>query len=537
MIKKSILILSLSMMVLSGCSQKNNATKDDAPTTENTQNASQATENNKEENKEEETPQSGGTLKMSMRIPKTLNPLVNDDVTVDNALKLIFEPLFYMDTDDRVVPNIAQSYNLSQDGLTLTINLRQDAKWQDGKSITAEDVVFSIDTIKANPLAMYHRTLTNLESYRAVNSSTVVINYSGAYGACMYNLCFPVIPKHYYQGKTGADSDVSLKPMGSGMYKFGGYDIVKKMTLNKCGNFNGTPYIDNIEFIITDNKETDLYSFEQGITDVMTVDVSEWGKFNNTRNAKSSKINTNSFEFVGYNFKNPVFQNINVRKAIACAVPSEEIKDNIYLSNAETSLVPVNPFSWLSCADELTYYEYNIQNAAKFISQSGFTQDALTFNLIVNKENNERCESANLIANCLNQIGMKVSVVQLSFEDYKKALDEDNFDLFVGGAKLSNTPDLRCLLASYSMGEGGINYTNYSDASMDLLLNQACNAVGEDNYKKNMVEIQKYCADQLPFVGILFKDEVILTGEKIHGESSPTAENSLNGIQNWFIGN
>lgn len=530
MIKKSLLILSLSMMILSGCSQEK-------PLNEATALEDTLELEGKEEEAKELTPQSGGTLKMSMRIPKTLNPLVNDDVTVDNALRLVFEPLFYLDTDDRVVPNIAQSYTLSEDGLTLTINLRQDAKWQDGKSIKAEDVVFSIDTIKANPLAMYHRTLTNLESYKAVNSSTVVIKYSGAYGACMYNLCFPVIPKHYYQGKTGLDSEVSLKPMGSGMYKFGGYDIVKKMTLNKCGNFNGTPYIDNIEFIITDNKETDLYSFEQGITDVMTVDVSEWGKFNNTRNAKSAKVNTNSFEFVGYNFKNPVFQNINIRKAIACAVPVNEIKDNIYLSNAESSLVPVNPFSWLSCAEELTYYEYNLQNATKFIEQSGFAQDALTFNLIVNEENNERCESAKLIANCLNQIGMKVNVVKLSFSEYKKALDEDNFDLFVGGAKLSNTPDLRCLLASYSMGEGGINYTNYSDANMDLLLNQACNAIGEDNYKKNMIEIQKYCADQLPFVGILFKDEIILTGEKVYGESNPTSDNSLNGIKNWFIGN
>ena len=525
---KKIIIFCLLPFVLAGCENNlNNEQKSQKSALEQILKI-----DDEQETKDKPSPQNGGTLKMSMRIPKTLNPLINDDVTVDRALKLIFEPLFYIDTNSKVVPNIAQSYSLSSDGLELTVNLRQDALWQDGERITAEDVVYSLDTIKANPTSFYSRTMTNLESFRALDSSTLVIRYSGAY-ACMYNLCFPVIPKHYYSKKT--DEDLNMKPMGSGLYKFESYDTVKKMTLTKSSNFKGTPYIDSVEFIITDNDETDLYAFEQEVTDVITVDVSQWGKFNNLENAKSVRVNTNSFEFLGYNFNNPVFQNINVRKAIACALPSSEITESIYLSNAVQSLVPVNPNSWLSCKDELTFYEYNLQNAAQFVAQSGFSSDALAFGLIVNEDNNERCESANLIANCLNQIGMKVTVIKMPFDEYKKALDENSFDMFVGGVKLSSTPDLRCLLASYSTSGAGINYTNYSDENMDLLLGQACEAVGEEEYKKYMCEIQKYCADQLPFIGILFKDSIVLTNKNVYAEGSPTSDNSLTDIQKWFI--
>lgn len=536
LIRKGILFLiSINIFLMSACSNKT-----DEPSLEGSQdlesieNTTQETSTQVQSVQESEniSPVSGGELNIPMRVPKTLNPLLNGDVTVDNVLKLVFEPLFNLDTDQRVIPCIANSYSLSADGLSLTVNIKSNISWHDGTVLSAKDVVYSLDAIKSAPKSLYKNALVNVTGYKAKDKNTVVINYSKPYGAVMYNLCFPVIPSHYY---LKAKTDVSFKPLGSGFYKFSSYELAKEMILEKATTFRGTPYIDKVKVIITDNRQTDINTFEQGLTDVIAVDVSQYGKFGTDKRAKSTKINTNNFEFLGYNFNNPVFQNLNIRKALAYSIPIKEVTETIYLSYIDKSLVPINPTSWLSAGDKLPYYEQNLQTAVNYIQASRFTKQQLTFKILVNAENTERVETANIIATSLNQIGMNVSVDKQPFDKYMNLLAADNFNMYLGGTSLANTADLTSLLASFSKTGTGINYMNYSDSQMDLLLGQASNAIGEENYKNINEQVQKYIVEQLPLIGIGFKNTIVLTDSRIHGENRPLPNNFLNTVNEWFI--
>ena len=200
--------------ILVGC--ENSSKNENQPTNVETTINQEAIENNTEQNtqnsseivseqittqaKEEiQNPVEGGELALSMRMPKTLNPLVNEDITVDNILKLIFEPLFTIDSETlKPIPNIASDYSIEEGGKTVSITIRDDIYWHDGKQLTAKDVIFSLDTIRATENSLYKSALNNVASY-SNKGNKVIINYTEPYSFFMYKLCFPIIASHYYK--------------------------------------------------------------------------------------------------------------------------------------------------------------------------------------------------------------------------------------------------------------------------------------------------------------------------------------------------
>lgn len=484
---------------------------------------------------EELSPVYGGTLKMSMRKPHTLNPLLNEDTTVDGVLKLLFEPLFVLDENQKVTENLADGYLLSSDGKSVAVSIRKDATWSDGTPVTADDMIFSLDTIKAAPAAsVYKGALTNVSSYHKESTSTVIIEYSAPYGGCIYNLCFPLIPKHYYEGNNTISSPKNMKPLGNGMYTFESYRVVRDMFLKAGENFRGKPYIDNVKVTVMSDKQTEIDAFEQGLIDVLEVSPEEYGTFNSKNKFQVTPFSSNRFEFLGFNFNNSALSNKNIRQAIACAVPMDTIIDNIYLGNAVKSITPVNPGSVLCSEGDLPTYDYDLNRARALVAQTGLSTYQLTFTILVNQENSERCEIAELIASELNQIGMQVTVYRAAFDNYVNLLQSDSYSMFIGGTELTARADLRPLLASYSR-EGGINYFNYSDSHMDNLLLSCANAPSETGYKTALSSFQKYCAEQLPMVGLGFKSGLLLTDSDVKGAKAPVTGNIFANTGHWFI--
>jgi peptide/nickel transport system substrate-binding protein len=523
--KLTAIILILAVL-MTGCN---------SPVIDETVELTEATTAQTDGTGEAEAPSSGGTINLSMRKPHTLNPLLNEDVTVDGVLKLMFEPLFVLDDSQNITPNLADGYLLSDDGKSVAISLRSDAKWSDGTAITADDLIFSLDTIKsASAGSMYKSAMTNVSGYYKTSNTTVIVEYSAPFGGCVYNLCFPVIPKHYYNGYNTVSSERSMKPLGDGMYTFSDYRVVRQMTLKAGSNFRGTPYIENVNVIVMDSKETEINAFEQGLIDVLTMDSSEFGSFSSQNSIDTTSFTGNQFEFLGFNFKNTALANKNIRQAIAYAIPMDNIIDNIYLGNAVKSITPVHPSSVLNTATNIDEYAYDLNKAKSLVAESGFTIDKLTFTILVNQDNSERCETAELIAQELNQIGMQVTVYKVSFADYTKLLQNDSFTLFLGGTEFTPRVDLRAMLASTSQ-TSGMNYFNFSDLQMDNLLNACLNTAGDENYKAAIAQLQKYCAAQLPFVGIGFKSELLLTDSRLKGDKSPAVNDIYRNIGNWYI--
>jgi len=494
-------------------------------------------------------PTKGGEMILSLRTPKTLNPLLNEEYTVDQISKLIFDTLIDFDETQKPIPNLASEWTFSDDGTVLTIKLRSDVKWHDGEPFTAKDVIFSLDTIKkAQESAPYKKCIQNINSYKSIDEYSLKIVYNQPFSGALYGLYFPIIPAHVYGGKT--ESTVGeIKPVGTGAYMFSEFIPTKELILTVNNNwFKGQPYIEKIKAVITPDEETDLYSFEQGQIDVIGTDVVDWEKYSEQENTRIHEYITSYYDFIGLNFNKPLFQDKNLRKAIAYAIDRETLLENQYLNHGVITNSPINPESWLY-NKETEQYNFDLEKSKQILKDAGWNDSDndgildkpnngnkidISFTLLVSSENIQRKEVAYEIQRMLNEAGMSIQVEEVSQEEFLNRLLSKNFDAFLGGWKLSPIPDFTFAFHSAQI-EVGTNYVSFRSEQMDALLQQAFTAVGEEKMKNAYGNLQKYISDELPYISLYFRTAALITNERIQGEIKPKKECIIGNIQDWFI--
>lgn len=494
--------------------------------------------------------QTGGALRMAMRQPQSLNPLLNCDSSVDEILKLVYEPLIAVDGSGKPAESLAESWSFSEDGSAVQVRLKPGLVWHNGLPVTADDILFSYQTIRgAAENAVYKKCIENIASIEKLDNLTVRVRFQSVYIGNLYALCFPLISSSYFSGENMARTDKNMVPMGTGSYQYESYTPAKTLTLARSGSgLKGTPYIDRIEVIFTPDESTDLYSFDQGIIDVVAADETEMGKYENTKDTNKYEYVTNYYDFIGLNFNRTILQDLKVRKAIAYAVPKESIIEGIYLNHAVSAQTPVSPVSWLY-EEDTEMYDYNLNLAKILLEEAGWTDangdgvrektsneyfDELRLRLLVNEENTERVQIASRLAGELNAIGFAVAVDKVPYEVYVEKLNSKDFDLFLGGWQLSVIPDYRFMFHS-SRIDGGDNYISYINGEMDALLSGTINAIGEQSAKEAFGQLQKFIASNLPYISIAFRKSAVFTKVDIYGELEPMQSNFYNNIEQWFI--
>lgn len=564
--KKLTLIYIALLFLLAGCtsqqSQQEQAQAQQSQQTEQTKTTEQleqtkTTEQTEPSQSKQQPQQSqkqvplqeGGTLYLSMRNATTLNPLLNQDASVDTILKLIYMPLIKLDQNYKPSPSIAQSWSFDEGGTVLSLNLRNDIYWQNGTNLTADDVIYSLNTLfrTADSNAVYKNCTNYIRSYRKTSAYSVEIIFHQNFSGNLYALLFPIISGQYY-GTRVANSDKNMLPMGNGYFEFVSYTPAKEMRLKKCiSSFGTTAHIDEIAVNISTDKDTDLYSFEQGLTDILVVGSSDIGKSDNDDEIKYYQYTTNYYDFIGFNFSKSLFQDSNVRKAIASIIPKQAILEGIYLGHGITAQTPINTNYWFYEPDTVTY-DFDIGQAKDYLEASNWKDtnddgildrttnelsETFRISILYNTENEIRKQVAIRIADELRGIGAEVSLDGQSYDNYVQKLQSGDFDLFVGGWQFSVVPNYSFLL--HSAQTSLTNYARYQNGDMDALLAAAYNSVKEEDIKMAYSNLQKKIAEELPYVSIAFRDFVMLSSDRIQGQVKPLENNIFDNINEWYL--
>ncbi|NDO46234.1 ABC transporter substrate-binding protein [Clostridium sp. MD294] len=493
--------------------------------------------------------QEGGTLHLSMRNTTTLNPLLNQDASVDTILKLIYMPLIKLDKNYKPSASIAQSWSFDEGGTVLSLNLRNDIYWQNGTNLTADDVIYSLDTLfrVADSNAVYKNCTNYIRSYRKISNYDIEITFHQNFSGNLYALLFPIISSQYY-GSNIANSDKNMLPMGNGYFEFVHYTPAKEMRLKKCiSSFGTTAHIDEISVNISTDKDTDLYSFEQGLTDILVMGSSDIGKSDNDNEMKYYQYTTNYYDFIGFNFSKSLFQDSNVRKAIASITPKQAMLESIYLGHGITAQTPINTNYWFYEPDTVTY-DFDIGQARDYLEASNWKDtnddgildrttnelsETFRISILYNTENEIRKQVAIRIADELRGIGAEVSLDGQSYDNYIQKLQSGDFDLFVGGWQFSVVPNYSFLL--HSAQASLTNYPRYQNGDMDALLASAYSSVKDEDIKMAYSNLQKKIAEELPYISIVFRDFVMLSSDRVQGQVKPLENNIFDNINEWYL--
>ncbi|HHY83530.1 MAG TPA: peptide ABC transporter substrate-binding protein [Clostridiales bacterium] len=510
----------------------------------------------------EPAPREGGELRVPLTAPDTFNPLLTKSSNMLSFLSLIFESLVAYDENSKPVPCLASGWEVSPDGRLWVFDLRKGVKWHNGQDFTGEDVIFTFEALKSGALESfyYNDLFENVLEYGLRNADpySFYIRLAEPTYKILDLLTFPVLPKDVYisaENMTENKDDFSLIPVGTGPYKvdpnhpFDGSEI--KLVQNKNW-WNGSSYIKSILGKSFASNEEARNAFNDGEIDLVDTAVVYANTRLNRSNSSHYKYLTSIFEFLALNNNNPLFQDKNIKKAMAYAIDRKDIISKVYLNNAETVDVPIPSNSWLYDSS-YRIYDYDADQARRLLAEAGWKdsdgdgildQDIdgkkvdLAFTLLINSDNDYRRDTANLIARQLELVGFKVTVEMLPWEKLRdEVMPKGDFDAVLTAYSLDYVHDLRFAFHSSQIGNGLSNFIRYKNEELDNLLDSAAKAYTEEDRLKAYLEIQKHFTEQLPIISLYFRTGSLLVDDRVKGVQRISELNIYKNISDWFLTN
>ena len=421
----------------------------------------------------------------------TLNPLYASSSAEVAASRLLFSSLYDYDATGHLRPSVAKGLVISNKGKTYTVTLRDGVKWHDGADLTAEDVVFTIETIK-NPEARVRSSLAaNWQSVQvqATDAHTVVFTLP-AYAAFPHALTFPIVPKHILaRVPVGAmqESTFSRTPVGSGPFVYrllqsaddSSTQKVVHLTANesyfdgmaRLSRFELHAYSDNAA-LINAVKAHEVTAAADIVSDQPTITKAGY---------LLDEYPVDSGVYALMNTARGVFKDQKMRAAIRMAIDINKVRQA-----AGESLPALNlPFitSQVSGAAALVVPAHDEAKASALLTSYGWKlekgvrtnkKQQLTF-VITTTKNEQYERAAQEIARQLSTVGVKTTVTVVDTTVPRSNFIQDvlqarNYDMLMYELPIDADPDVYAYWHSSQLGASGYNFTNYKNGVADAAL-------------------------------------------------------------------
>lgn len=455
----------------------------------------------------------GGTLVMvSSQVPRHLNGAVQSGIaTAVPSTQIFASPLRY-DENWEPQPYLAESWEVAEDGLSVTLNLVSGATFHDGTPITSEDVAFSIMTTKENH--PFKSMFAPVESVETPDPQTAVIRLSQPHPALLLSLSpalAPVIPKHIY----GDGQDIKAHPrnstdvVGSGPFMLQEFTAGEAIVLKKNPNFfiDGRPKLDEILIRIVkdpsallismENGDADMYPFMAGSQEIRRLQEADHLTITDQGYAAVGPIN-----WLAFNTKSEKLSDVRVRRAISTAVDREFITKALHRGVSTIQRGPIIESSPYFEADIETY-DADLEKAQALMAEAGYADGMdLTIDYIPGPKEQQQ-SVAEYMKSQLGKIGINVTV--------RAAPDFPTWAGRVGGHDFEMTMDVvfnwgdpvigvhrTYLCDNIRQGVIWSNTQSYCNEEVDQLLNAAAVELDQDKRKAMYSEFQKIIAQDVP---------------------------------------
>ena len=327
----------------------------------------------------------GGTLAVAYNaVPRHFNGAVQSGfATAVVSTQVFASPLRY-DADWNLKPYLAESWEISGDGLSVTLHLRENARFHDGEPVTSEDVAFTIGVIKEN-----HPFKPMMAPVKAVDTPdplTAVIRLAKPHPAILMALTpplCPILPKHIYgDGQDLKTHPMNLKPVGAGPFKFVEYKQGEYVVMERNDDFflEGKPYLDKFIIKISQDSNARALMMEREEAQYNFIDANaqtlmRYQKMDNVEITRKGFSAIGSIYWVAFNLRVKPLDDVRVRKAIAYALDRNFVAEELFQGFAQPCLGPIAPDSPYSNPD-VEPYDLNVDKANAILDEAGYARDA-----------------------------------------------------------------------------------------------------------------------------------------------------------------
>lgn len=299
--------------------------------------------------------QGGGIVITTTPEPSLItNALSSAPTTAEIATK-IFDGLLEYDMDLNPKPSLAESWEISEDGKTVTFKLRDGVKWHDGKPFTSSDVKFSLLEVVKKYHPRGKGNLGPVSSIETPDNLTVILKLDHPYVPLMKGLSSleaPIVPQHIYEGTDFRNNPAVNAPVGTGPYRFVEWSKGSHIRLERNPDYwrDGRPYLDSLIFRFVADAATRAAGLESG-----EIDVATFGTINPVEMRRLEKLDNVSIAYGGYEAIAPVmmlelntnaapFDKKEVRQAVAYAIDRKRIIDTVWYGFGKPAVGPISSF-------------------------------------------------------------------------------------------------------------------------------------------------------------------------------------------------
>ncbi|MBL7155327.1 MAG: hypothetical protein ISS88_02365 [Candidatus Portnoybacteria bacterium] len=508
-------------------------------------------------------PKMGGQYKEGiLGQPRYINPVLSQTNDADRDLvQLIYSSLFKYDGQNNLIPDLAESYTIEDDGLTYYISLKKNILWHDNEPLTVNDVIFTIKTIQNSEYKSPLKNIWQNVEMEKVDDLALRFKIKSVYAPFLHNLTFGVLPKHLWAGIPAANfplAEYNLKPIGSGPYQF------KKFSKDKSGKIESieltrnedfylqVPFIEKIILRFYNNEEKLIEAYQKRrISGLVSISTANLSQLKNNFNLYQIKLPIYYAVFFNQT-KSKALADETVRLALAYATNKQEIIDQVLAGKGTIVDSPLLP-GCLGYTTETKIYDFALEHAQNTLEAAGWSdQDKdgirekeikgeltkLEITLIAS-DWPEIKQTAELIKEQWEKIGAQINLEIIDSvtlqEDYLRPRE---YEALLFGEVLGADPDPFAFWHSAHRKDPGLNLALYQNKKVDKLLEEARQTLDQEARAEKYVEFQKLLVDDVPVVFLFSPAYLYPVHQKVKGisiEKLPTHSQRFSQIENWYI--
>jgi peptide/nickel transport system substrate-binding protein len=483
---------------------------------------------------------------------RILVPFLADDSVSASICGLIYNGLTKLDKDLNVVPDLARSWEISDDGLAITFRLNKNVYWHDGKPFTAEDVKFTYETILDPASACpYVSSYSNIKHIYVEDPYTMTFTYDRPYAPALIKFGMGIIPKHVFEGAGDIrKSGFARNPIGTGPYRFSRWEASELIILEANRDyFEHAPGIGYYVYRIIPDQSVQFLELVSGGLDAMELSPYQHLYRTETREfaerVKKYRYLSQSYTYLAYNLRDPVFGDARVRKALSYAINKKEIIDAALLGLGEECTGPLfkgSPFY----NSEVEGYPCDRDKARALLKESGWAdtdgdgmldKNGEKFHVIIatNQGNQSREDTATIIQKQWREVGVDAEIQVVAWAAFlDQFIGKKKFQAVIMGWTTPADPDLYPVWHSDAISEAGLNFMSYSNREVDALIEKGREEFSPAERASIYKKIHEIISDDAPYTFLFFPYALPAVNKRFRGIRAEPAGIGYNFID-WYV--
>ena len=491
-------------------------------------------------------PYGGEVVLSTFGEPAGFNPLLYTDTLSPNIGSLLFNTLVNINEQLEYVPELAESWRVSEDGLSWEFNLRKDVSFHDGEPLDSGDVLFTyrsvLDPEGDSPLASFYAIV---ESIEAAGSHTVRFRLRKPYSAFPYLMLLEIVPEHLLAGGTSGE-DFARNPVGTGPFAFEKWERERVVLAANPEYFEGRPYLDRVIVQWFADQSRAWSALMQGETDtVMDLELEDYRVIENDPRFTVYDYTEVFYHTLLFNLRDPLLSDPRLRLALDLAVDRRDLIEQALNGWAVETTGPFRPGTW-PYDPEVPRSVHDPQRAVRILRELGWSdtdgdrilekgQRELTLSVMVDRGDLLKEAAARRLKWQLFQAGVRVEVEALPPQQlFEERLFAGDFQAVLLQFNAGVDPDKFLTYFWHSENIGSSNLGGYADAEVDRLIEQGRTGTDFEERIRIYRGIHARMAAERPALFLYVRKIYFVTAARIRGINA-APELFYPSIKDWYI--